>query len=270
MMRSPFIRAAGARPYVIGHRGALAHAPENTLASFRYGARLGVDAVELDVWRSADGVPVVMHDETLDRTTNGHGRVRETEWSEIRRLDAGSWSSPAYAGEPVPALDDVLRWARDDRVDVVVEIKQPIPASGRPPDSGLVASVIAAVRAHGMVDRTILISFHHPSIAEALALDPQVRTGLLTEGPELIDPLSAARAIPGVLGLHVRWPWVSERLCRAAHDAGMHVHAWGMAHPMREDAVRRMLEFGVDTLSADAPDELLGTLDRLGYGGATR
>ena len=269
-MPSPYIRRPGARPYVVGHRGALALAPENTLAAFRLGAGLGVDAVEFDVQRTADGVPVVMHDDALDRTTNGHGSVRDAFWADMAALDAGSWRSPEHAGEPVPTLDDVLTWARGERIGLVLELKQPPPASGRPRDDGLVASVVAALRTHDLVERTLIISFDHPAVAEAIALEPRARGALLTEGPELVDPLAPARAVTGVLGLHVRWRWASERLCRAAHDAGLHVHAWGLGHPIDPRAVRRLLDLGVDSLSADAPDELLGILDRLGYGSATR
>jgi glycerophosphoryl diester phosphodiesterase len=263
---SPYIRASGARPQVVGHRGALALAPENTLAAFRLAAELGVDAVEFDVQRTADGVPLVFHDDTLDRTTNGRGRLRDAVWSEVRTLDAGSWRSPDHAGERVPSLEELLAWARSATVGLVLEVKQPPPASGDERDAGLVDAVLDALRAKDLLGRTLIISFDHPSIAEAISREPRARTALLVEGPELVDPLAPLRAVPGVLGLHVRWRWISARLCRAAHDAGIHVHAWGLGRPLDEAAVRRLIGMGVDSLSADAPDELLAMLGRIGAG----
>ena len=259
-MLSPYLRRPGARPFVVGHRGALALAPENTLAAFRRAADLGVDAVEFDVQRTADGVPIIIHDETVDRTTNGHGRVGEMAWAEVRALDAGAWRSPEHAGEHVPSLGELLGWARSGSVGLVLEIKQPAPGRGRARDEGLVASVMDALRSHDLLERTLIISFDHPSIAEAIDREPRARTALLTEVPVLVDPLAPARAVPGVLGLHVRWWWISRELCAAAHEAGMHVHAWGLGQPVDPIAVRRLVDIGVDSLSADAPDELMAVL----------
>lgn len=259
-MPSPYLRGSRARPTVVGHRGALALAPENTLAAFRIAARVGVDSVEFDVQRTADGVPVVLHDETLDRTTSGHGPVRETRWAEVRELDAGSWWSEAHRGERVPSLDDVLGWARPERVGLVLELKQPPPAAARPRDDGLVGAVLDALRRADLLARTLLISFDHPSIAEVLAAEPDAWTALLTDGPALVDPLAPARAVPGVLGMHVRWRWISRGLCEAAHEAGIHVHAWGLGRPLDPGAVARLADMGIDSISADAPDELLAIL----------
>lgn len=259
-MRSPYLRGPSERPQVVGHRGALALAPENTMAAFRLAAHLGIDAVEFDVQRTADGVPIVIHDDTLDRTTSGHGRVRETRWDEIRALDAGSWRSAEHAGERVPSLDQLLEWARSATVGLVLELKQPAPARGRARDEGLVASVLDAVRSADLLGRTLLISFDHPSIAEAIAREPRARTALLTEGPAFVDPLAPARAVPGVLGLHVRWPWISRDLLAAAHDAGLHVHGWGLGHPLDPPTVHRLVDLGVDLLGADAPDQLVALL----------
>lgn len=247
----------GERPLVVGHRGALALAPENTFAAFERGIACGVDAVEFDVQRTADDVPIVIHDAALERTTNGHGRVRETPWRDIRGLDAGSHYSPAFAGERVPSLEELLDRARGWRVGLVLELKQPAPGDGRPRDEGLVRAVCDLVRAADLLERTLFISFDHPSIAEAMAREPLARTALLTDGPTFVDPLAPARAVPGTLGLHVRWQWISRDVVDAAHGEGVHVHAWGHRHPQDPAIVRRLVGLGVDSLSADAPDALV-------------
>src|ERR671938_850947 len=104
------------RVWVVGHRGAMGHCPENTLASFERGLELGADWIELDVHLSRDGALIVIHDETLDRTTNGHGLVRERTLAELRQLDAGQ-------GQRIPTLDEVLEWARAHETIVDIEIK---------------------------------------------------------------------------------------------------------------------------------------------------
>ncbi len=230
------------------------------MAAFRLAARIGVDAVEFDVQRTADGVSVVIHDDTLDRTTTGHGRVRDATWTAVRALDAGSWTGPEHTGERVPSLAEVLTWARSVSTGLVLELKQPSPGRAQPRDDGLVASAVDALRASELLERTLVISFDHPSIAETLRLEPRARTALLSEGPAMVDPLAPARAIPGVLGLHVRWWWISPALIAAAHDVGMHVHAWGFGQPQDPPSVRRLVDMGIDSLSADDPAALLAVL----------
>ena len=161
--------------FVVGHRGALALAPENTIAAFESGLRVGVDAVEFDVQRTADGVPIVIHDDTLDRTTTGTGRVRDQTVAAIRPLDAGSHFATRFAGERVPSLADLLEWARPRSVGLVLELKQPAPASAVHRDDGLVSSVLELVRSNNLLDRTLTISFDHPSIAQLLAQEPAAR-----------------------------------------------------------------------------------------------
>src|SRR5918912_617430 len=111
------------RVWVVGHRGAMGHCPENTLASFERGLDLGADWVELDVHLSRDGALVVIHDETLERTTNGAGLVKDHDLAELRRLDAGAWFGPEFAGQRLPTLDEALAWAVRRGLVLDVELK---------------------------------------------------------------------------------------------------------------------------------------------------
>src|ERR1043166_3256151 len=117
------LRQERGRIWVVGHRGAMGHCPENTMASFERGLELGADWIELDVHLTRDGGLAVMHDETVDRTTGGHGRVQDYTLAERKRLDAGAWFGPAYAGQRVPTLDEVLDWARGRDAILDIEIK---------------------------------------------------------------------------------------------------------------------------------------------------
>src|SRR5690349_8300386 len=115
-------REPGARPHVKGHRGAMAYAPENTMPSFELAHEMGADEIELDVQRSKDGRLVVIHDQRVDRTTDGHGHVWELTFEELRSLDAGAPFDARFRGTRIPTLDEVLTWARG-KVAVAVEIK---------------------------------------------------------------------------------------------------------------------------------------------------
>lgn len=197
----------------------------------------GVDEVEFDVQRTSDGVPVVIHDETLDRTTVLRGRVDAHDWATI------------HAGAPdVPSLDALCAWASTRTVGLMLELKQPDGSS----DDGLVPAVLPILRRHGVLGRTVSISFDHPSVAQLLALEAAARVGLLYGRTEPRDWLR------GVAGIHPHRRWVTAELCARAHADGLYVHAWGF-DPTADD-VKRLVAAGVDSLSADDPRALVALL----------
>ena len=162
-------------PLIGGHRGNPAEQPENTLASFASAIELGVDMIECDVHLSSDGELVVIHDHTLDRTTNGTGLVRQHRLAELRELDAG-------AGERLPILAEVCELAREGAVGLCVEIKQiPIPYPG------LEEKLTSQLEDLGMLEQTAVISFHHGSVKRVKELEPRLSTGVL-EGARPLDP----------------------------------------------------------------------------------
>src|SRR2546428_456519 len=171
------------------HRAA-ARAPENPIASLARGMRDGAGEVEFDVQRTKDGVAVLLHDETLDRTTSGRGPLRDRTLSEIRVLDAGSWFAPEFSGERLPSLADVCAWATAAGADLSVELKQPAPGEGRAMDDGLAESAVAELRASGLLERAVVHSFDHPTIARVRHVAPDARAALLYTGPNLVDPLA--------------------------------------------------------------------------------
>jgi glycerophosphoryl diester phosphodiesterase len=163
-------------PGLIGHRGAAAHAPENTLASIRRAHALGARWVEFDVKLTADGIPILMHDDRLERTTDGRGRVRDRTWEQIRALDAGGWFSPSFAGERVPTLEDALRLCADLGLGINVEIK---PCRGRAAKT--TEAVLDMLRRHwpSGLPVPLLSSFDHRCLERAAALAPEVPRGYL-------------------------------------------------------------------------------------------
>lgn len=163
-------------PSVIGHRGSAANAPENTLASLRLAASQGARMVEFDAKLTADGVVILMHDSLLERTTNGQGPVADRPWSEIARLDAGSWFAETFRGEPVPTLEQVLRLLVELDLSANIEIK---PCPGREAETG--RAIVAEIRAHWPRDRggLILSSFARDGLAAARDAAPNLPRGLL-------------------------------------------------------------------------------------------
>lgn len=257
-MASPYLRGPGDPVRVLGHRGAAALAPENTFASFAAAERLGADLVELDVRRARDGELVVIHDATLDRTTNGRGLVADRTGPEIRALDAGSWFGQAFAGERVPSFDELCRWAAGRRVQLSVELKQG--PNGR--DAELPAAVVAILRSRGLARGVLVHSFDSSSIREVRRLAPDIATALLC-GPDVIDPQAAAEAADAG-GVHVAWERATAAFCARAHAAGRHVHASGLAEPPDRELVARLAAQGADSLEADDPGPLIDALAAAG------
>jgi len=167
-------------PFWIAHRGAGKLAPENTLAAFRLGAAHGYRAFECDVKLSADGQPFLLHDATLERSSNGRGPAGELRWAELARLDAGSWHSRAYAGEPLPSLDAVARYVLANRFALNLELK-PVPGQARLTGQVVGREVLRLWDGAGPARLPLFSSFEPEALAGARETAPTVPRGLLLE-----------------------------------------------------------------------------------------
>jgi glycerophosphoryl diester phosphodiesterase len=235
---------------VVAHRGASGYAPENTFASFTLGLEQGADLLELDVHLSRDGEPVVIHDEALDRTTDGRGLVVEHTLAELRQLDAGAWFGPQFAGQRIPTLDEVLAWARE-RTCLAIEIKN---APSFYP--GIEAKIAALLDRHDMLRRTLVISFDHQALRRLGGLAPGLLTGALY-ACRPVDPVALARAA-GARVLAPGWSFVTPADVAAAHAAGLRINAWSTSNPA---VLRHLIGAGVDAITTNHPDLLLRALD---------
>jgi glycerophosphoryl diester phosphodiesterase len=199
------------RPLLGGHRGNPAQCPENTMKSFRSAIAAGCDLIECDVHLSSDSRLVVIHDHTLERTTNGHGLVRDHSAAELRKLDAGE-------GEHIPLLQDVIELALG-KVGLVIEIKQlPIVYEG------LEEKLLNMLRQLGAVEECAIISFHHPSIRKLRDLEPRLQLGIL-EGSRPLDPARLMReAGADVFSPH--WAAMDRETVTQVHSAGGAVGVW--------------------------------------------
>tara|TARA_R110002072_G_scaffold262755_1_gene421590 strand:+ start:1206 stop:1880 length:675 start_codon:yes stop_codon:yes gene_type:complete len=215
---------------IMGHRGARHEAPENTLRSIQRALDAGAEGVEIDVHFSRDGHLVVIHDETLDRTTNGEGPIGGLDLADLQSLDAGE-------GERIPTLVEVLDLVRG-RAEVFVELKAP----------GCEAAVVKALQAQGQVDAAYVKSFVHPWLLTIKELEPNLRTACLIYGRPA-DPAGLLRAAQAqVLSLGIAL--VDADLVSQCHAAGLEVCVWNCNEVEKVASYR---ELGVDWLGTDIP-----------------
>jgi glycerophosphoryl diester phosphodiesterase len=238
-------------PLVIAHRGDSAHRPENTLAAFAAALEIGAGVVEFDVHLTRDGEVVVIHDETVDRTTNGRGAVRDLTLAEIRRFSAGYPTSfgSAYAGERVPTLGEVLGLLRD-RARAMVEIKPGAVTDDA--DGGIEAHVVEEVRKAGMEKEVALISFERRALVRCRTLAPEILRGHLFERGKAGDMLAGAREVGSELILPEK-RLLSEDLRDRAREAGVKVATWVV-----DDAeeLRRLMRFELYGIASNRPGEM--------------
>jgi glycerophosphoryl diester phosphodiesterase len=224
------------QPFLVtSHRGAGVLEPENTIRGLRRAIGLGADRIEIDVRLTSDGIAVLMHDATVDRTTNASGRVRRLSYAQISRLDAGR-------GEAVPRLEEALSLVRQTDTILQIELK------GRRTTPG----VIKLVEGLGMESQVVLTSFVQQRLVEARLLNSAIRTGVLwRQLPE--DPITTAREI-GARAIHVSYTAIDGPLVERAHALDLDVVAW---NPNSVEEFARLANLGVDVIGSDRPDLLI-------------
>ena len=243
-------------PLWIAHRGAGRLAPENTLAAFRLGAAHGYAAFECDVKLSADGVPFLLHDATLDRTTDGRGVAGERTWADLSRRDAGSWHGRSWAGEPIPTFDSIASFCLRNRHALNIEIK---PTPGQERVTGEVTAREAARRWAGQATPPLLSSFQAESLEGARAAAPALPRALLldTLHDGWFDQARALGCVAVVANFNVYQRDMVERL----HAAGL----WALAYTVNDESPARwLLGLGLDGLITDAVDRFSPHAGRLG------
>ena len=236
-------------PRWVAHRGAGKLAPENTLAAFRLGARYGYRMFECDVKLSADEVPFLLHDATLERTTNGQGIAGQLSWAELSRLDAGSWHSRAYAGEPIASLDAVARYCLGNGFALNIEIK---PTPGAESLTGaLVADAAARLWANAQAGAMapLLTSFSPDALEAAQSAQPHLPRGLLLE--QLWTGWLETALRLGCVAVVCNQALWDESSVRQARSAGLRMSSYTVND---EWATERLLALGTDAIITDRVD----------------
>ena len=244
------------RPIIFAHRGDFAHAPENTLPSFQQALQKGADGVELDAKLTSDGHVIVIHDSTVDRTTDGKGRVTSLTLEAIRKLDAGKWFNEKFAGTKVPLLEEAFEIVGKDKM-INIEL-----TNYSSPRDGLVVKVCELIKRHNNHNQILFSSFFSSNLKIAAQTLPEIPRGLL--------------AMPGWVGLWARsfgfmfgdyqalHPHISnasrEQMQRA-HRLKRRVHVWTANTP---EEINRLKEWGVDGIITDDPQTAVRALRRSG------
>jgi len=227
----------------LAHRGACALAPENTLSAFRMAMDIGADGVEFDVTLSKDGVPVVIHDPTLERTTNGKGQVCEKTLAELKELDAGRWFSAKYEGEKIPTLREALLAIRTDRV-VDVEIKSyPGDAADK------TDRIISEIKKTRNIDTVIISSFDSEVLRRAKEILPEIRTGFT------FSEMSPEEVFKRAADIRADFLEPDSRLIRGAaarmmKELGYGITVWTVNDPARFSELSSQ---GIDIIITDNP-----------------
>jgi glycerophosphoryl diester phosphodiesterase len=238
---------------IVAHRGWSGKAPENTMAAFLLAlSEPRIAGIELDVQLTKDGVPVVIHDFTLERTTTGHGAVKDRTLEEIKKLDAGAWFSPQFRGERIPTLREALE-AMKGRAYVNIELK-----TVKDLYPGLAAAAIQVIRELGMEREVYFTSFYHPIMEEAKRLAPEIRTGLLFgENPGLLKEKFAET---GASVLSIAHTAITPDIVKEAAENGIEIMAWTLDAPETIEKVARISE--TIAICTNHPDRAIRVLSR--------
>lgn len=239
-------RSSWPYPRWVAHRGAGKLAPENTLAAFRFGASHGYRMFECDAKLSADGVVFLMHDATLDRTTNGHGIGGQQAWGALSQLDAGGWHSRAFAGEPLPTLENLARFCRANDLLLNIEIK---PTPGTERETGEVVAREAARLWQGAAIPPLLTSFQIDALKGAQAVQPELPRGLLLDtlwNGWLDTALNLG--CQAIVCNHALWDATT---VAQVHGAGLR----SLSYTVNDDgAAQRLIDLGTDGIITDRVD----------------
>ncbi len=221
-----------------GHRGAPYLAPENTLPSFLKAIEIGVDYIELDVRLTKDGIPVVIHDPTVNRTTNGTGYVSLFTYENLKKLDAGSWFSKEYKGLRIPSLREALEFI-DGRVITIIELKE----------DGIEGKVIEILEELGLKYKAIIASFDLKRIKEVRILAPSIPTTAITVDFNDSFLQSALSALANRIAINISS--LNPKIVRQIHLHGLTVDTWVINDIT---TARKVIDMGIDVITSDRPE----------------
>lgn len=214
---------------LFAHRGVSGEYPENTMAAFKAAVEMGADGIELDVQLTKDGQVVVIHDETINRTTNGIGYVKDFEWKQLRRYDAGSWFDPLFINERIPLLEEVLELVKDRNPHMLMNIELKNDLLEYP---HLEEKVLEIVNKLEMKEQTIISSFNSESLVKVNQLDPTIETAFLFAGIPT-DIMTRIKTLP-IQALHCEASFAQSIIGRKIRDMGM---------PLRVFTINSLEEF---------------------------
>ncbi|GEL07257.1 glycerophosphodiester phosphodiesterase [Salisediminibacterium halotolerans] len=226
--------------HVIAHRGNKKYTPENTMAAFYSAEKYNVDGIEFDLQWTKDDVPVVHHDPTIDRTTDGSGKVRAFTLQELKQFDAGRKFDESFRGEKIPRFSEVLTWAKETALTLHVELKEQFSQH-----EDFVQSCINEIKHIGMTDRVVISTFYHPYLALVKKQAPEIETALLTKTPVFRGTAYAEKIQAD--GIHIRHSFQAARYYRRWNKQGTPVRVYNIQTVKAAKVCRKLNVSGIIT-----------------------
>lgn len=245
----PSLQPSEARPKIIGHRGAAGHAPENTLAGLRKAHEMGVRWVEFDVMLTAEGTPVLFHDETLERTTDGRGRLADHRWDDLKGLDAGSWFAPEFKGERIPSLHQVLIVLARLGLGANVELK---PSLDQDATTGVITAKTLQENWPTGLHAPLVSSFSEKALAAAADQAPEYPRALIVG--KVPDDWQLRCDDLGTTALHAGARDLTQAQAEEIIAAGYALRVFTVNAP---DEARKFFDWGVESVFSDFPDRII-------------
>ena len=240
-------------PLIIGHRGASAVAPENTMAAFHEAIAVGADGIEFDVRLTRDGVPVVIHDSTLRRIGGVNQRVADLSWQELSKVDVGSWFKPgSFANETVPLLDDVFTLFAANNLTLYLEMKCDSLAEYGP----LAEACSSSINEHEFKERVIVECFQLPALQLLKEIDPDIKTAALFDRTFMDQSVVTRATDIGAMAVALHHRLARKTLVEKSKQAGLHVAVWTVDDPIWIDRARAI---GIDALITNDPKRMLNS-----------
>lgn len=230
---------------IIAHRGASKLAPENTLPAFQLAYDLEADGIETDVQLTKDQVPILIHDESLRRTTNGYGYVKDYTYQELKQLDAGSWFAPSYANTKLLSLDEFLIWIKDKPLYLNIELK-----NNKIDYKHLEKIVYKMLKDYQLLNRTTLSTFNPKSIKRMKKIDPQIDSAFLTSRRRK-DLVTYAKSL-GAHAIHVKYRLLSRKLVDRCNQEEMAIRIYTVNKTAH---IKRCFNLNCDGIFTDVPGE---------------
>lgn len=247
-MKTVFSQNANeAKPLVVAHRGGSLTAPENTLAAFKNALNIGVDRIELDVQLSKDDIVIVIHDEKINRTTNGKGVIRFMDYSQIGSYDAGCWFSDHFKGEKIPSLEEVMTLVKG-KSTLLIEIKNQDNLY-----EGIEQEVVKLIHKHNATSWCVVQSFNYGSLLKIHELDPDIRTGWLAVKPPTVKIINKKIDISFISEININQRFASKKAVDFIHGLNKKVFVWTVNKPAR---MKKIIQHGVDGIITDDPKTL--------------
>lgn len=240
---------------IIAHRGASAYAPENTLESFKLAIEAGADGIELDVHLSKNSVPVVIHDYTLDRTTNGSGYVNELTDIELKNLDAGSWFGEQFSDQSIPLLSEVLELCKNTDDDFIINIEL---KSGSTVYPQIEEKVLRIADNLGLNNKLLVSSFDHYAIEKIKNINKEIKTAALFAAA-MVSPWRYLSTLE-FDAYHIAWHRIDKQTIDECHKHGLIVNAYTLND---SDFAKLLISYGIDGIITDDPQKLLNLKEEL-------